>query len=275
MERVVIREQDLTIDVAEASTTDIVYIPGFSTNESLEPFTPTLCSSVVEFNTLIGTEAPVFQSDQYYPGSGSGTTINGMGFKTEAIPSNGANGLSGEQLWFSAGTVDPSYVIAKELIAAGIPVLYEKINDGLSTTTADSDPYYYTISVQDMYRAFIERVFTLDAVETSLYKSNILTKDYDFKYLTSGGYPIFEFGNENTGYQNLTTMISNIAAIRGDCFALIDHTDNPARALIGPTSVFESANTTVLPSNDNQDTFATMFTPYASYSLSNTYANAD
>lgn len=273
MERIIIREQDLTVDNPDELLTDIVYVPGFSTNDALTPFTPTLCRSLQEFNSLVGSQAPVFESDQFYPGSASGASINGMGFKNVAIPETGGESPENGQLWFSAGTVDPSYLIAKELVSAGLPVLYEKVNGGLSTTSLNSEEYYYTISVIDMYRAFIERIFTLDAIQEGLYRSNLLTKDYDYKYLTSGGYPLFEFGNENNSYTALASVMASIATTRGDCFALLDHTDNPARVLIGQNSVFDSVNSITLPQTNNEDTFVAMFTPYASYSLSSNYAN--
>ena len=274
MERIIITEQDLTIDTLPEDVTDIVYVPGFSTNSSLTPFTPTLCSTLQEFNNLVGSSAPVFETDQkYIAAENSIAGLNGRGFDQASIPVASGSIEGSEQVWFAAGTVDPSYVFAKELVSAGIPVLYEKVNEGLSTTSSTSEPYYYGISVVDMYRAFMERIFTIDINESGLAVSNLLTKDYNYKYLTSGGYPIFGFGNSMSGPVELVNTMASIACERGDCFALIDHTDNPARPLVGQDSVFQSINMQPLTSVNNTDTFATMFTPYAAYTLINTYTN--
>ena len=57
--------------------------------------------------------------------------------------------------------------------------------------------------------------------------------------------------------------MNTIASERGDCVAIIDHTNIPNRALIGDGSVYNSIQT-----NSNKfGEFATMFTPWANYSV--------
>ena len=51
------------------------------------------------------------------------------------------------------------------------------------------------------------------------------------------------------------------AAERGDCVAIIDHTNNPARRLVGSGSVYETVKATSISNAE----FATMFTPWATY----------
>lgn len=306
MNRVVINEVDLTNTTPVNTVTDVVYVPGFSISETLKAFQPVLCTNIYEFNNLVGSQTPMFLEDQYYPedktytvtvkddeGNDVEKTIDrrvkvgkdgnytNYYFSKDSIPDAGGS-LQGTVM-FGAGTADPSYIYAKELVTAGIPVLYERINTvgQYPEEVVDTD---YQISVADAYRAFLEKIFT-DKIESSDYISNILHTDYQFKYLTSGGYPVYEFGYvpEQTNPkddQAFTNVLANsmavIAQLRGDCVALIDHTDNPERPLVGKTSIFGRLNHNLLPSASMEDTFATMFTPYASFTLSSGYsANFD
>ena len=57
----------------------------------------------------------------------------------------------------------------------------------------------------------------------------------------------------------------SVASTRGDCVAIIDHTNNPVRKLTGSESVFESVNNY----NFSNGEFGAMFTPWASYTVVN------
>jgi hypothetical protein len=125
MPRIEIIEKDETSAGAYAQNTDIVYIPGFVDisqkrlfNErreyiGLEAHTPTLFNTVKEFETLCGTQGARFTSSQSYPSK----------FDNKATPQ-----LSGEG-FIEKGAIDPSYIMAKELLAAGLGVIYERVNE--------------------------------------------------------------------------------------------------------------------------------------------------
>lgn len=125
MPSITITELDQTTPGSVIDSTDVVFIPGFVdiAQESLksndgayvgiEANSPQLFTSLSAFEAACGTNAPVFTKDQLYP----------TRFATNAIPPSANN------VFIKAGTADPSYVMAKELIAAGLPVLYQRINE--------------------------------------------------------------------------------------------------------------------------------------------------
>ena len=84
---------------------------------------------------------------------------------------------------------------------------------------------------------------------------------YNIKYITAGGYPCF--GLTNTA---IITKQLDIAKTRGDCVALLDHTNNTERSLnpsVG-SSVFKAVQRNTL--FDTDGTHAAMFTPWGVYS---------
>ena len=88
---------------------------------------------------------------------------------------------------------------------------------------------------------------------------------YQFKYLTSGGYPTFEY-NSNSIANDMARLCAN----RGDAVAFIDHTDNPSRPLSGTKSIYYILTYNNFLSTDIQP-FATMFTPSFEYRVTTTY----
>ena len=129
MQRVIIREQDLTSNGVADEITDVVFVPGFSNATGVDaagPMIPTLCSSLADFNAYFGSVPPTFEEDQYYPVAGSST----YGFGELALPETEGVGEEGNIPWMDAGTPDPSYIYAKELITAGLSVVYMRVNGG-------------------------------------------------------------------------------------------------------------------------------------------------
>lgn len=177
MARIVIKESDLTTPIVATNGSEIVYVPGFGTNEQayLSPATavakgtPTLCSTVAEFNAYFGAIPAVFANDQDYPSAFSDASKN----------------LAGTM--FNAGDVDPSYIYAKELINAGITVLYERLN---KTPYEDSENYPY--GEQPTVDMFYKRIVGTEEYDPLGNLSNI--NDFNIKYITTGGYPAFEYG---------------------------------------------------------------------------------
>ena len=125
MSRITIREADLTRLGNTNLSSEVVYVPGFVTTDPnyLNPATmveknvPTQCNTIAEFEAYFGSIPAVFVADQPYPA--------GL-FAADAVP------VSGKM--FEANDVDPSYVYARELISAGISVLYERINESDETS---------------------------------------------------------------------------------------------------------------------------------------------
>lgn len=135
--------------------------------------------------------------------------------------------------------------------------------------------------VTDIYKAFIE---SCEVENSKLY--NLMDKgEYQIKFLTLGAYPSFEFGlaekKDNTEVIETYNVFVNLietAAKRGDCIALVDHTNKSTRTLQTTAgSVYSSLSAYVKNSltitrkgGDSEDgyTYGAMFTPYATYRLS-------
>ena len=235
--RINISERDLTQSVEALSNTDIVFIPGLSSVTTVEQFTPITCTTLSEFITTFGPYPVLFNSAMEYSGFGEG-----HGFAEAAIPTTGN--------LFDAESPDPSWIYAAKLLSQGLQVIYCKINTNAQINANGK----FTGSVTDLYG----QLSTLFASTST----NLTSKgDFDFKYLTSGGYPVFEYeGN------SIVMDMLNICATRGDAVALIDHTDNPGRALNASdtTSVVYALNNTYANSFTN-GAYASMFTPWGIY----------
>ncbi len=237
MPKIVINELDLTTPGGSGESTDVVYIPGFVVSGAdIKVGKPELFTSVSQFNTRCGAVAPRFAADQPYP---LANDENEVGFSASAT-----KGLSENAVMFKAETADPSYVMAKELLAAGLTVLYERVNK-------DSD----TISVDTMYSYLSSSAYQISDIAGISDRGN-----YSVKYLTSGGYPTFEYDGGS-----IVTAMLGLAENRGDCVALIDHLDNTARTIdpASSDSVFKTVSTSTL--FDTKGDFGAMFTPWATY----------
>lgn len=153
-----------------------------------------------------------------------------------------------------------------------------------------------TISGKKMYQEFIgcdhnvENDFE-DSVTINTDKSifNVLydTGTYRVKYITTGGYPVFEFSFAPENQTNSSTVVEHLVSIagstnfeesglstsgRGDCILLIDHTNYPGRPLYGDGSVFEVLNdfsSSPLRNVQTLSSFAAMFTPWCEFGLEN------
>ena len=116
MARIVINEKDLTTATKAPDTTDIVFVPGLmgftlNSQDGLQgkKYTPTLCQTVAAFENYFGKEPYQFQNDETY---------NGIEVK--------------------AGDFDPGYIYAKELLTAGLQVVYEALDSDIA---AGEDTY--------------------------------------------------------------------------------------------------------------------------------------
>ena len=125
IKRITILEEDLTTAGAPAASTDIAYVPGFTTttyDEATNTYTtsagdkfdgtaldlnePVLCTTVDEFEYAFGKNPFIFEADEEYPAE----------FAVNDKP---------DDKIVKKGEVDKSYVYAKSLIKMGIPVIYK------------------------------------------------------------------------------------------------------------------------------------------------------
>lgn len=191
MKRIIITERDLTSNVEVLSSYDVAYVPGFTDQASAQTYyhKPTLFTNKFEFQKAMGYAPAVFQEDQKYPVADKKTKKEG--FSKSAIPSSG--------VMFEAGDSDLGYRIALYLLSLGLPVYYEVMNSNNSE-----------ISVENMYKGLAFRF-----IEDS--DSSFDTPgDYAVKFLTTGGYPVFEYGSASepviTTTEDLPLTASNWSA---------------------------------------------------------------
>lgn len=157
---------------------------------------------------------------------------------------------------FEVGDADPGYRYAYMLLSMGMPVYYEQMN-------ADTDD----ITVASMYDGLVKRfVGTHEALTDPDYSFDSMG-DYSVKFITSGGYPTFEYDGNS-----LANNMIALAAERQDAIALIDHTDNPTRSL--DVNSEDSVITSVRNWSDiPNDIYGAMFTPW--FDCSNSIATTD
>ena len=296
MSRIVITESDYTTPVASYQTTDIVFVPGFSAlNLSADGAAargePKLCKNLADFAKYFGTVTPVFASNQNYP----------SGFSEEAKV-----GLS-STIWFTEGSADPSFIYAKELLAQGIPVIYERMNvdseditveaaysylqslvfsnprnENISypTSTDYSNEATYDVgdivSYENNYYQCIIAITVAEEWNSAHWNQLPSTQDTDqplidlalpVKYITSGGYPTHEY-TPSGGSGTLAGSMITIAESRGDCVALVDYLDNANRKLVGGTGTSSIYNSLATSVTSE---YATAFVPWIQVAFTQSY----
>lgn len=103
--KIIVQEVDSTTPLGSGASSDVVYVPGFAINEASSRNVPQLCVSVPEFEAFFGKVPYQFTQDQT---------------------------LSDGRIIARKGDYDRSYIYAKELLNAGLPVLYENITSDTS-----------------------------------------------------------------------------------------------------------------------------------------------
>lgn len=218
----------------------------------------------------------------------------------------------------SLGDADPGYRYALYLLSLGIPVYYEQMNCGFEVVDMNNEanlnanPYesdwkvevggegsgvfvrtqdtsvvegkvYYTgadISVQSMYEGLEARFANRgDSEKTPSDYSFDSMGDYAIKYITSGGYPTFEYGPLATadadgkiwGTSGLAEQMIRLAADRSDAVALIDHTNAPNRSIYETDaySVISRVRNSLTDLGTITGSYGAMFTPW--YTCTSTY----
>lgn len=313
MNRITITEQDLTTNNTGYSFSDAIFIPGFAVEGAAQYGVPVRCSSLSEFNSYFGTVAPIFETAQEYPKYVSGTS---SGFLDAAIPEDVD---SDNNYMYQQFQTDLSWLLAKRLLSAGLPVIYVKMNQnnysilssgnyqfpgewddssgskvdivdntGLGTT---SDCYikidthtrvessealnesgglksgyekltfksYYDVTVAGAYAYMTANIFN---GQSSIYDKG----QFDLKFICTGGYPTLEFMTA-TG-ESLSDKVLELAANRGDCVALLDHTNNYNRSLAATdeSSVYYGIKSNTSTLTETNLSYGAVFTPWVDYS---------
>lgn len=208
----------------------------------------------------------------------------------------------------SAGDPDPGYRYALYLLSLGIPVYYEQMNSSFEPVdmndptnlaaspveqdwfiqvesnyirtddeTVQAGTVYYRgadISVTSMYKGLEARFNGYDestAISGSDYSFDSMG-DYAVKYITSGGYPTFEYGpladpdasGNVYGTSPLAEQMIRLSASREDAVSLIDHTNNPNRSIYATDTYSVITRVRDEFSNITTETgsYGTMFTPW-------------
>lgn len=286
MNRIYIREADMTSNIPAQLASNIVYIPGFSTkllddsdsngqgNQYGGVHVPTLCTSLNMFYEYFGVDAPVFVEDQINSTAWEWSTEAGVTTHTEGIPALFATeAFDTDAVMYERASYDPSYIYAEELLSAGIPVVYERINEEIvaptdATVTDETAERWKTkgITAYNMYSYLAGDCYNLS--------SRLSDKSLNIKFLTSGGYPVFEYSvADDANTPGIACLkMAELASSRGDCVALLDHTNNYTRALSATSadSVYSKITGVrqIDPSGSRLDTYCAMFTPYATYMVS-------
>ena len=255
MSKIEIREVDLTeIEQSAPLATDIVYVPGFSslgnTESAASVGEPTLCTTVAEFVNKFGERPAVFKDDQVYP-----ALVSSEGFSGNAIPMIGSSPAN----MFNKGDPDPSYIYAKELLALGIPVVYERVNE-----VTDISVGTYDVTVADMYE-FLGTNFrysnsvdcnTNDAVVVSVNKNKFITNFKDvgrYKFTNVGTTAVnLDYDYNGTNHQS-SDKFKGVVTVDGAKFTTSYPYQNNASANVhefkatvsGSTVTWKDGSTTV------------------------------
>ena len=260
MAQIIIREKDLTGAPAE-STFDVAVVPGLVSNTSFTDF-----EKPIYFNTLASFKSVIGDKPVVLTGDGISYTLS-----EGSITCPAAAGASDVHYFFAGGELDPGYIYASELLTLGMPIYYLPID---------------ATQAQGVY----DRLEGANNVKSVLLQL-VDRGTYNIKYITSGGYPTFEY-NENS----IAKLMLQVAGAindetddygddptaeqpngRGDAVALIDHFEVDDRPLVGDNSVFGRINGSDACSLVDAPflSYGAMFTPYAKYKLANNYKIED
>ena len=165
MPKIVITEIDATTPGPNSESFEVVYIPGCvdvsqdllynkeGEYVGLEKNKPTLFTSVAAFEALCGTQGLTFTEDKDYR-----TLISqdSTGFAADAVPY--------DSIIFKSGDIDPAYIMAKELLAAGLNVLYERVNNDYTLKASTKDPEDWSTNYNDYFATMNKVIRIPDAV---------------------------------------------------------------------------------------------------------------
>lgn len=248
MPQIKILEDNLTRGTASVNT-DIPLIPGFGTyNYAAVPFSKvtgtTIGNYYIETDTGYTTATGTPNSSTTYymrtnPNfSSSSPTIKLCSTVAEFEKEFGSSAPSIDS------SIDKSYIVAKELLALGMPVYYFALR-------AEDDSTYESLTTE--YEDFLEDDFA--------------DKDaYNVKYITSGGMANFTSGADT----ELWTKMLTAASTRGDCIALVEGPYDTTNTTTNHDTFYTNINTALA---NKEGSYAAAFTPWANYTLQKKYGD--
>ena len=241
MPRIDILEQDLT-RATNTVGTDIPYIPGFAYKQYddednlITPDTPQLCTSILQFEHYFGTEPVKF--------------VTGSSTSAYMIDNN---------------SLDRSYIMARELLALGMPIYYHAIQTSEASGLSFDETKIHDKLIQNLSAK-------------NIYEPGLRDKgEYTIKYITSGGYANYGITHsdpESNFPDSLSDIMLEIAKTRGDAVALIE--DTPSQTTLDPKNVesfYNKLNADTL--DENNAGFGSAFIGWGRYKLTKAYKVGD
>lgn len=280
MAQITIRERDLTGNPA-SSVFDVAFVPGLTiedpeaVDEKGNKIHQWQYNKPYYFDSLSSFQHEMGSYPVLLTGEGVTVTINDE-----------------EHTYFGEGELDNGYIYAAELLMRGLPIYYlpiegdtaQAVYDALEGTPSNNVAEVDEDTVGDATVA--EDESDEDQAEVKSVLLQLADRGtFNVKYITSGGYPTFEYNNNNIARTMLmiagaspdhdinagptTDDYEDDPSIpdngRGDCLALIDHFEVDDRPLTGAGSVWKAVNDAF--EGDAFLSFGAMFTPYANYAL--------
>ena len=259
MPKIVITEQDLTSPGGTADNYEVVYVPGlvdpaFDGDDVLPYNEPTQFTSVRDFMRRCGSRPVFFETDQRYVDLGATTPA-------VAVPYDG--------VMFKAGDAAPGYVMACELLNAGLTVLYERLNPEVSIenvkvnvsgsgevsvegpgvvklTTEPSDwaakyQSYYTV-VRDVY---VQNTFENMEFATGNYFSKTV-EDGEDVYTPLTTQPT-DWNDNWTSYYHLQNILEYVSSVTKDQYDKIESADAPTDWTTATNKYYSKTGDTYVP----------------------------
>lgn len=256
MPKIEIVEKDLTTPGSDVTNDNVVYVPGLVwINESnfkkekgdtksakeiaLPAHKPMLFNSVAEFEAKCGLSPFKFTSDVKYADFEEGD--NAL-FSTDSY-------ANGDSILFKKDEYDPSYIYAKELLASGLSVIYERLNgDPVSEEVPDGDPYTDKVTLPTPRYDYIKEYLELTSAENI---EKVQGTEYDNKVLS-----ITTYNDENN-----VPSVSNpmLAKYEGKVYALALSNENTKILTIDGNEALVTLNKATLKTSSSlESTFSSM-----------------
>lgn len=229
---------------------------------------PVYVTSTIDFASKFGGKPFVWDSKKF--GNNASTITNNFNLARK-LPAFEENELPGSatapHYFYNDGDQEISWIYANDLLYAGMPVVFEDVaklqkdqdESGFYLKTAPKLTDFY--AAMDSQKAGKPTDDDYDGTHGVFANYELLDiSEYNFKYVTSGGYPVFNCEDDSNIVNNMLDLCAN----RGDCYALIDHADNVIRPWYGNKSLKYAVDNFGF---GEKAKYAGMFTPWATYNI--------